>query len=418
MKLAHCLLLLMLSGLLLLTACEQKPLLAEVTFTPSTISPNADGRDDLTNISFRLNRNATVAIHFYAADGQQYTFRSPTPLSLNEEPYSVLFPGVVEGFTTEDEELPYQVLKRVLPDGPYQWEISAETTTGERVVVTGDLVVENADTELPGISGFSIYPQEFSPNQDGLDDRVRINAFLQKDVENLQLYMLDTAGIRHHIAEEEKNPTRLNQAGMHSFDYDGGIDAGGAPPPDGTYTIYAEARDRVGQRVLVTDELTLVNAGRPLAYILNAEVEWSTKSTLVLGDTLYFTLTVENDSHTLIRTSGPAAGTVYASDQNYATVGGTIESGVFRVGVHCENSMINYPWRWAIGNPETLIEDEAGHLYLPPAKRAIVTGGIRFVDVVEARNPQYCWAGLIHEDVEIAPVNNNVDPLFLKIISP
>ena len=138
MKFAHYLLLLTLSVLLLLTACEQKPLLAEVTFIPSTISPNADGRDDLTNISFRLNRNATVAIHFYDAEGKQYTFRSPTPLSLNEEPYSVLFPGVVEGFTTEAEEFPYQVLKRVLPDGHYQWEISAETTTGERAVVTGD----------------------------------------------------------------------------------------------------------------------------------------------------------------------------------------------------------------------------------------------------------------------------------------
>ena len=417
MKLTRYLLLFALS-ILLLTACEQKPLLTDVTFTPNTISPNADGRDDLTNISFKLNRNATVAINFYADDGQKYIFRPPTPLSFNEDPYSVLFPGVVEGFTSADEEYDYQVLKRVLPDGHYQWEISAETDTGERSAATGDLVVENADTELPGISGFSIYPQEFSPNQDGLNDRVRINAFLQKDVESLDLYMLDAAGVRHHIAEEETNPTQQNKVGLHTFDYDGGIDAGAAPPPDGTYTVYAEARDLIGQRVLITDQLTLVNAGRPLAYILNAEVEWSTNSTLVLNDTLYFTLTVENDSNTLIRTSGPAAGQIYDSDQNYATVGETIQSGVYRVGIHCENATINYPWRWAIGQPEDLIADEEGHLYLPPSKRAVVTGGIRFVDVIEARNPQYCWAGLIHEDVEIAPVNNNVDPLFLKIISP
>jgi hypothetical protein len=48
----------------------------------------------------------------------------------------------------------------------------------------------------------------------------------------------------------------------------------------------------------------------------------------------------------------------------------------------------------------------------------VVSGGIRFVNVIDARNPQYCWAGLIHEDVEIAPVNNNVDPLFLRIVEP
>jgi hypothetical protein len=182
--------------------------------------------------------------------------------------------------------------------------------------------------------------------------------------------------------------------------------------------VYAEARDLVGQQVKISDTLTLVNAGRPQAYILNAEVEWSVDSTLTLGETLYFTLTVENDGNTPIRTSGPLPGTVYDSDQNYATLNETIEAGAFRVGIHCENSKINYPWRWAVGGKGDLVESDEGYLYLPAGKRATVTGGIRMVDVVEARNPQYCWAGLIHEDVEIAPVNNNIDPLFLQVVVP
>ncbi len=168
----------------------------------------------------------------------------------------------------------------------------------------------------------------------------------------------------------------------------------------------------------MSDTLTLVNAGRPMAYILNAEVNWSVESTLLLGETLYFTLTVENDSNTPIRTSGPFASTVYDSDQNYATLGKTIEAGVFRVGIHCENATINYPWRWAVGDEESLVQTEEGHWYLPPFQRAVVTGGVRFVDVVRARNPQFCWAGLIHEDVEIAAVNNNVAPLFLEVVTP
>jgi len=38
--------------------------------------------------------------------------------------------------------------------------------------------------------------------------------------------------------------------------------------------------------------------------------------------------------------------------------------------------------------------------------------------VVTARNPQYFWAGLIHEEVEIATINNRVDPHFIQIEQP
>jgi hypothetical protein len=409
--------LLALLSALTLAGCGEAPLLEDVIVAPEAITPNADGVTDLASVSFRLNRNATVAIYLYDEAGQRYTFRAPGRLSFNEEPYTVLFPGVVAGFTSEGEEFPYRVLRRVLPDGEYTWEITAETEDDEHATARGSLTVTDADVQLPGIKGFSIYPRTFSPNQDGIADRVRINAYLQKDVEEFTLYMLDDQGVRHHIPEEE-SPTPPNESGPHTFDYDGGIDAGAEPPPDGTYVVYAEARDLVGQQVKISDTLTLVNAGRPQAYILNAEVEWSVDSTLTLGETLYFTLTVENDGNTPIRTSGPLPGTVYDSDQNYATLNETIEAGAFRVGIHCENSKINYPWRWAVGGKGDLVESDEGYLYLPAGKRATVTGGIRMVDVVEARNPQYCWAGLIHEDVEIAPVNNNIDPLFLQVVVP
>ena len=115
--------------------------------------------------------------------------------------------------------------------------------------------------------------------------------------------------------------------------------------------------------------------------------------------------------------SGPPPGTIYESDQNYATLGETIQSGAFRVGIHCENATTNYPWRWAVGD-ESVLEERDGHLYLPAFTRAVVTGGIRFDDVVGARNPQYCWAGLIHEDVEISAVNDRVDPVSLFIQVP
>jgi hypothetical protein len=71
--------------------------------------------------------------------------------------------------------------------------------------ITGTLMVKDADAVLPEIRGFSIYPKEFSPNQDGIADRVRLNMDLKKDVEELQVYMLDTEDTAHYIPEDEKH---------------------------------------------------------------------------------------------------------------------------------------------------------------------------------------------------------------------
>ncbi|MCA9957516.1 MAG: hypothetical protein KC443_00690, partial [Anaerolineales bacterium] len=73
-----------------------------------------------------------------------------------------------------------------------------------------------------------------------------------------------------------------------------------------------------------------------------------------------------------------------------------------------ENEISNYPYRWAVGNADDLVEID-GYTYLMPGERAIVTGGIRLVNVFGDRNPQPLWAGLIHEDVEISEYNDRVD---------
>ncbi|MBN1486606.1 MAG: lipoprotein, partial [Anaerolineae bacterium] len=96
--------LLIMVGLLALTACGQKPLLEDVSVEPQRITPNADGREDLAKIEFLLNRSATLSISFLDENGKAYIFRNPTPLGLNEEPYSVFFGGVVEGFSTDEED--------------------------------------------------------------------------------------------------------------------------------------------------------------------------------------------------------------------------------------------------------------------------------------------------------------------------
>jgi len=297
--------------------------------------------------------------------------------------------------------------------------VEATDETGHTERVTGRLAIAEADTALPELRGFSVNPPVFTPNRDGIGDRVQINVYLSRQVEELTVYLSGEDGVRHHVPEDERL-TRENEPGLHSFDYDAGVDHGADPPPDGTYTVRVQARDAVGQWASAESTLTIVDGGVPRPDILNAEVEWSAES-IVLGETLYFTLTVDNDSIVPVRTSGPPPGTVYDSDQNYATLGEYEQSGVFRVGIHCETSPTDHPWRWAVGGPDDLVEVVEGgdsYFYLPAGERALVTGGIRFVDFVEARNPQYCYASLIHEDVEISMINFRVDPVFLKIQVP
>jgi len=307
--------------------------------------------------------------------------------------------------------------------------LEAADRQGRTAQASGTLTIANADTSLPELCGFSVFPPVITPNRDSISDRATIIVDLKKDVEELTVYLLGEGDddTRYFVQESEK-ATEFNKAGYHEFDYDAGVDLGAEPPPNGTYTVIMEARDKVGQWAKATGELAIENGGVPRAYILNAEVEWSgsiegggPRVSIPLGGTLYFTLTVENDGTVPIRTSGPPPGTVYDSDQNYASLEEHQQPGVFRVGIHCETSPTDHPWRWAVGSPDDLEEVVVGgdtYYYLPAGERAVVSGGIRFVDVVDARNPQYCYASLIHEDVEISLVNYRVDAVSVTIEKP
>jgi len=410
------------SIMLTLTACGEKQLLNQVSFSSERITPNADRDTDVLVITYNLSRSAAVSIYFEDGEGKRYYFRDHVHHGPSvEEPYQVHFSGVVDGYVLPGKQFEgFAVEKRVLQDGDYTWIVEATDELGHTEQVSGTLIIAEADTALPELRGLSIHPPIFTPNRDGISDRVTINVDLKKDVEELIVYLEGNDGARYHVEWKEKL-TPLNEAGWHEFDYDAGVDHGADPPPDGTYTVTMRARDAVGQWTVATGALTIENGGVPRAYILNGEVEWTgagAEVSLPLNSTLYFTLTIENDSVVPIRTSGPPPGTVYDSNQNYATLGEYQQSGAFRVGIHCETSPTDHPWRWAIGGPDDLVEDDEGHLYLPARARATVTGGIRFVDFVEARNPQYCYASLIHEDVQISMVNFRVDPIRLYIEIP
>jgi hypothetical protein len=427
------------------------PLITQAAFSPETITPNADGVDDVTLFTYSLSRNAQVSVTFQAEDGTVYAFRENEVRSLGD--YQVLFSGVVGGYTLPQENIDGEVLRRLIPDGAYTWKLTAVAEDGALDERSGTFVVQNADSPLPELVEFTVSPQVFTPNQDGISDRTQVNVYLAKEAD-LSVYLQGENDARIFIPErlEGRKP---GEAGRHIFDYEGGVDLGADPPPDGSYTVVAEAQDAVGQVIRRSAELTIQEGGKPLAEIVgqpsgvtvvfdvqpyderyastperlgvpiappdDAQDLTRTALTLPVGDILVFKLTVENYSDVPLRTSGPPPGTVYEQTQRASTLNWFDESGAWRVGIDCTTADADYPWRWALGTENDLVEQvdpDSGntYTYLPPGAQVVVWGGIRMTEI-EARNPQNCWAGLIHEDVEVSLRNSNVGAREVELVA-
>jgi len=392
-------------------------LLQNVSFQHELITPNADGDTDISAIEYEITSNAEVSIYFENEDGQRYYFREDQPRGIGE--YQVLFSGVVDGYLLPDEVIEGEVVGRLLQDGNYTWTIQAADKNGNEEAVSGEIIIAEADDALPEMRNFTLDKSAFSPNQDGLDDRVQIQFFLPKEVEQTRVFVLTPDGSELPVAELERG-VRPGAPGRHYFDYEAGVDNKATPPPDGIYPIIAIAEDAEGQKVRVEDSLEIQFGGVPRAEIISPAigdtVEFNSTA-VALCDTITFTLTVQNYGTTPIRTSGPEPGTEYDSDWNYNSLGWHTESGAWRVAIGYENELSNYPYRWAIGASEDL-ERIGEHYYLMPGDRAVITGGIRVTGPFGNRNPQPIWAGLIHEDVEISQFNNRVDPQSILVDIP
>jgi hypothetical protein len=381
--------------------CSGGPLLSEVSVSPQTITPNADGLEDVTRISYHLNGSANLSIYFMDGEGNRHYFRDNRRRS--EGDYRVDFGGVVDG--------------SMLLDGTYTWVVEAVEDNGQVTKENGLLVIKEADTDKPELQGFSVYPQVFTPNQDGINDRIDINYYLTKEAEVSVYLMAPDNQTRYPIAEVERD-TKPGQPGFHTYDYEGGVDLGAEPPPNGEYTVYAEAVDQVGNRTIATSTLTVIEGGVPRADIVSGKVDFYNPKTgdkvIPLGQSLAFTLTVENFGNVPIRTSGPSSGTHYRSDENFNTKGNLESSGIWRVGIDFQgNPSYAYPYRWAVGNLDELeqrVINNNTEYYLMPGQRAVVVGSIQIIDVPGNKDRVNFWAGLIHEDVRIDLFNDHVDP--------
>jgi hypothetical protein len=418
-------------SLWLLVGCGTQPLLSGVRFEPDVISPNADGKDDVTHIYYTLSRNADLSIYFINQEGQRFYFRDSRRRSAGR--YDVFWGGVIEGETTMQSETTRQtILGRVLPDGVYTWVIEAKDDTGRVERHDGRITIVDADTIVPELRNFSVSPPIFSPNQDGLDDRAGVTYSLSKNVESIAVYLMDPTRPRERFPlEERERNLKAYEAGFHYYDYDGGVDRGAEPPADGTYIVVGEARDRAGNHVMVTTTLTIVEGGVPRADIVKAEIDWQdaqgSELWLPLGATIYFTTSVENYGRVPIRTAGPWPGTAYRSNENFATLAAATgndawyeQAGVWRFGIRFDISATDFPYRWAVGRQEDLerrVVNGREQWYLLPGKRGLVYGSIQLVDK-PPRDAIYAWGALIHEWVGIKAENNYVDRILVHVSIP
>ncbi len=397
--------------LVLIGGCVGRAALAHgVEIQPQVISPNADGVDDVARITYNISRECSIYIYFIDAQGRKYHFREGNRRSPGE--YEALFGGAIEG--------------QVLPDGQYTYVVEAtDDATGQTERVEGLLTVSNADSAGPELENFTVFPQVFTPNQDGINDRIAINFRLLEQAE-VEVYLRDEQGSRYPVGlpktrwdEEEfdleNSPSKVElEPGIWEYDYDGGIDLGASPPPDGEYTVVAVAIDQAGNQAVKEAPLTIEDGGLPLGEIRTAEFH---PTVVPLGGTLTLTVTVENVGAIAIRTKGPASGTTYSTSENFNTLGFYEEPGIFRVGVDFEGNSQGrrYPYRWQLGREEDLDEriiNGQRYLYLLPGQRVTVVGHVTIIDEPPKINPYY-WVGLVHEHVRI--VNDYQNPTEISV---
>lgn len=394
--------------LLTLTACSSGTLLDRVSLDPDAISPFAGSPNIATTIRYTLGRPATVSIFIVDAQGTRHNFRVAQPRAAGS--YDALFGGAVND--------------RVLPDGTYTVVIEAQDDAGQIARAEKTLTINQADSTPPELQNFTVFPDRFTPNQDGIDDRVIIRYWLTKPA-RVDVYLTDGKK-RYEVAEKRTTICIKDEKfcpGAHEYDYDGGIDLLATPPPDGTYDVIGEAVDAIGNRTRVIKKLTIAEGGIPRATITNAGVEWHPTnvpnlrleqgpSLVPLGGTLTFTVTVQNIGPVPLRTKGPEPGTIYTTSENFNTRQEFEEPGVWRVGLDADGNSSGrpYPYRWQLGATKDLKRvtiNGKDYFYLMPGQRVSVSGSLRIIDKPPRVNVYY-WVGLIQEDVRI--VEDRVEP--------
>ncbi|MDQ5819829.1 MAG: hypothetical protein M3540_00100, partial [Actinomycetota bacterium] len=185
--------------------------LQQVTASRLTFSPNGDGKDEETRISYTLTRQATVTVTLTLADGTLVAslFTDTKPAGKN----SFVFRG--QGMT----------------DGVYRIVLTA-SAAGKTVVASVPIVVNRT------LVGFGASTPVFSPNRDGRLDAVSFPFSLAHAVQAQLRILRGTA----EVALPFNGPLAV---GTQKLSWDGTTSTG-ARAPDGAYRAELTVTDQLG----------------------------------------------------------------------------------------------------------------------------------------------------------------------------
>ena len=121
------------------------PMIENLVVAPATISPNADGIDDVAEITYQLPVSATVDITFTGPDGT-----TSYPFVAGDEEGPILQKHVWNGKTVDNA---------LLPDGVYTYTVRAQDRFGNLVEQPGQIAIKGGGQPEVKITYSSIAPE-------------------------------------------------------------------------------------------------------------------------------------------------------------------------------------------------------------------------------------------------------------------
>lgn len=367
-------------GLWILGCTAGAPLNVEISGAKDVITP--DARGDRMSVSYRLTRPAQVSISVRGSVGIAYPLRERVPRRANET-YVYSFDGTVPESTAPER-------RRVLPDGPYELQVTATDATGQTQQRVHAFQIRDADTSPPEIENLSVFPPIISPNFDGVDDVATVSFRLTKR-SRVQRLVLDSSGSRVYVGGAE-----VLEPGEYAERWDG--TAREKPAPDGEYRYQVRATDAAGNLTQVEAPVAVAASGRPEGRILRVDF---TPRRLMVGEVLTVRALVRNTGTLPLNSGGPEPGYAYSSFDSFGSIANhqfIDRLGSWRVGVDWAGSPTStgskYPYRWGFNGD------------LLPGQEAIVEGRLRVEhgpaldrQVGPLNNRIFVYAGLIHEGI-------------------